>query len=210
MVDVEVNRFPSSSTPNKTCNLVNAIKNAALKCSEFIVFIPSGTGMRLADFLGSETKVFGAAKDTDSNFVMIVSNTWDTVKDIQAYVFKYSKETLDPDNAKLFVGRVRPLALFVEQMILSSNASNLELNEKFQIFLKQITTKGDLWSLYCLSDNKKCDKECYVKVMGILKQCIYLQICFEFPYTSNDDYAIELFELAFGIIYKVKELTSKV
>ncbi|KAJ3202408.1 hypothetical protein HK099_001861, partial [Clydaea vesicula] len=135
IVDVGSDSFPSKSTPGATCSLLNAIKNSISNEAEKFCFIPTGTGLRIGDVHGEGSKLSSAAKDSKQSLILTVSNVWETPDDIQKYLSRYlgSSFILEKEKACLLLGRVRPVALFLEQCLVCID-TDFEINNYFEEF----------------------------------------------------------------------------
>jgi hypothetical protein len=204
-VDEGNGSFPSASTVSTT-SLLNAIKNSILNiATKKITFIPTGTGLRISDFQGQKSKISPAAKDLQSVPVLIVSNTWKSTVDIQSYVTQYlgPGHLLEHDLSCKLIGRVRPVALFVEQCLLNCNEIDFDVNAYFGTYYDILTNHSPLqWSLSFLFQESRFTSNDFIQVMEILKKAVYFQLCFGFPYVLNLKSDARLFEYAFGILYQ--------
>ncbi|KAJ3377968.1 hypothetical protein HDU92_007789 [Lobulomyces angularis] len=203
IVDVGSDSFPSKSTPGATCTLLNAIKNSISNEAEKFCFIPTGTGLRIGDVHGEGSKLSSAAKDSKQSLILTVSNVWETPDDIQKYLSRYlgSSFILEKEKACLLLGRVRPVALFLEQCLLCID-TDFEINNYFEEFWKELTNVSKLqWSLSYLFDSSRFSVDTdFLQTMEILKKAVYFQLCFGFPYVVNVDSDARLFEYSFGIL----------
>lgn len=100
------------------------------------------------------------------------------------------------------MGRVRPVALFVEKCLAESiDNDDFEVNEYFGSFYETLTQTSKFeWSLSYLFDQERFLSSDYKEVMEILRKAVYFQLCFGFPYVISADSDARLFEYAFGIL----------
>lgn len=100
------------------------------------------------------------------------------------------------------MGRVRPVALFVEKCLAESiDNDDFEINEYFARFYETLTQTSKFeWSLSYLFDQGRFLSSDYNEVMVILRKAVYFQLCFGFPYVVSANSDARLFEYAFGIL----------
>ena len=138
--------------------------------------------------------------------ILIVSNTWKSTAEIQSYISQYLGQShrLKDDQSCKLIGRVRPVALFVEQCLLRFDEGTFNDSEYFEDFYMNLTKPSiSQWSLYYLFDESRFRQQHDLShVMEILKKAVYFQLCFGFPYVLNVDSDARLFEYAFGILYE--------
>lgn len=161
--------------------------------------------MRISDIHGQQSKISPAAKDLQSVPILIVSNTWKSIADIQSYISHYLGQIhrLEDDLSYKLIGRVRPVALFIEQCLLCFKCIDFEVGDYFREYYNTLTKSSTLqWSLSYLFHESRFAKHEFIQVMEILKKAVYFQLCFGFPYVLNVDSHAQLFEYAFGILYE--------
>jgi hypothetical protein len=172
--------------------------------TSLLIKIKLGTGLRIGDVHGEGSKISPAAKDFKQSSILVVSNTWDSTKEIKRYISEYlpPNQILDDKSSAKLMGRVRPVALFVEKCLAESiDNYNFDVNEYFARFYETLTQTSKFeWSLSYLFDQRRFLSDDYNEVMEILRKAVYFQLCFGFPYVVSADSDARLFEYAFGIL----------
>ncbi|KAJ3376888.1 hypothetical protein HDU92_008905 [Lobulomyces angularis] len=213
LIDTEFDKFPSNSDALKRCSLLNAIKNAILAIDTDIVLIPTGTGLSITDISGDNAKVSGFMKSSTAKVlpaICIVDNCWENIDEIQDFLSQYlgEKFKLFPEHALYFIGRVRPLALFIEFCLVNrTKERNFDVNENFKLFVNEVTASNrEVWSVYRLFEEERLKNN---SLLPLLKKCVFFKVCFDRPFTMLVSEDARLFERAFGILRKVEEESNE-
>lgn len=98
-----------------------------------------GTGLRIGDVYRDGSKIIKAAKNSQRTPVLIISNTWKTTLAIQNYICSYlgTDQILNDVLCSKLIGRVRPVALFVEQCLVNFDCIDFEVNKYFILTTKR-------------------------------------------------------------------------
>ncbi|KAJ3376383.1 hypothetical protein HDU92_000407, partial [Lobulomyces angularis] len=208
LIDVNPKYFLSESNPLLGSSLLNAVKTSVFKISG-LKFVPSGTGLRIGDVYGNEAVISGAAKQSGYRNVLIVSNIWENLENIEDYISTYlGDNNIDKKNCELLLGRPRPAARFVEYCLEKILVKEeLNFNEEFSKFYKDLTSINDVkWSLSQLFDPKRLTYAS--EVLETLKMAVYFSYCFGFPYIISAAEGKMLFERSFGILVENEDLAN--
>ncbi|KAJ3210999.1 hypothetical protein HK099_008131 [Clydaea vesicula] len=197
LIEIGEGQYPSESL--EKCLLLNAVKNALKKLSAMIIVIPTGTGLRITDISGKNPKLSDFVKNTGKPPILIVDNTWNDIFEVQNFISQYlDKHQLKEEYAVFFIGRVRPLAIFVERCLMLKSE---DINETCKNFIEEMTTTtskevGTVYSLF----SKKRLKQTSTRLIPLLKKCVFFKMCFDRPFTILASVDAALFENAFGIL----------
>lgn len=167
-------------------------------------YICSGTGLRIQEIEPSLNSMF-SKKLTESRF--IVSNTWQSIDQINSYYASFfPNSTLTNDIGNWFIGRVRPLASFIEFVLCSG--SNDDIESKLDEFVRlstKLNPSGQVPSLMRLFDDDRFPPELAHYMKEVLRQVTYFRLCFGESYLLSAEDNAFIFESGFGILIEGKD-----